>query len=671
VASRVPADFVGRKDTVELLRQLMEAALADPKLVVRDPVLSVTIRRACDALGIGARVLGSRDSQTRSSVLSGRAPMGTIRVAVPVYFDAQITGELLKPPGVGRIAVVEVRPRPFDPKLSIVRWTGPDHRPLNVDHRSLESVSAVAITTVAKTLQSRPEDKSVGSLKRPRLAFDCAIHLDDIPVVGESAGLALAVAMLAAYTASVDRRRGKFPRADWAWTGEVTESGDINAVDPEALLCKVRAAFYSGCEGITVPSVQHALAQAAIAEAGSAFLVVGASTVREALLMDEAFEQSELPANSIRVPFHKRELNVRILAALILLLLGAAGACIESHKRGTTEGPEVTIEPSLEVATLHFEGGAPAKAYSDSLGRPFAFAAIVQNCAGGLDGRDQLLLVTKFRQNVPGGVELRDVPSLDLVWRYTFESDAFVDLRAGIASEGIYNGKTAVVADLNNDGDSEIVVSVSEHPYSTTLLVLFDDAPRPAALVYHPGHIEALRAVDWDRDGDLDILAAGYHAPTDGGSVIVLRREDFPERELTACTDFGRQPCVAHFVFPRVPHLSEAMSMLEMRAGDEGFTVTATADSTPGFRFDLGIPVAPVTDNVYLISVTSPRNLANVSANQTLVQSATTWLAEKRTSIDFTSQSLISEWTREFRVYPYIRTSPIDSADGGAPLVVP
>ncbi|MFN0149728.1 MAG: hypothetical protein ACKVU1_03330 [bacterium] len=621
---------------------------------------------------------------------AGGVEPGVVAALVPVYLSVPAVEDGDEQTGIGFLVRIAIRARPFNHESSPVRWTGPDQKPLQIGLRPLEAVSQDALGAAVSCMAVRQDRRSlwrgVDAPARPlRLVFDCSVTESEAPVVGDSAGLGIAVAMLSALDAAENRGAGSFPRADWAWTGRVLPSGEVAAVDEASLRAKVRAAFYAGLAGITVAKAQTALARTALPSGAGSFAIVGAASVRESLDARESVRRDRLPADSIREPIAKKRLPLRTALAVLTMIILAGVAGVREYTNGSTQGPTAEIRDN--AIDLSYQGGAPARTYRDPAGRAFAYTTVASHLPGDPDGEARLVIVVRAGFGLPGSVEVRDLKDFSAVWEYFLVTSGLPVEPRKSHREIVYNGKAGLVEDLDSDGDNEIVVSFSAHPYSQSVLSMFDDDPVPAGAVLHNGHIEALQSIDCDSEGPPEVVAAGYHAASDGAAVLLLRASDFrslksagsavatdststPDSAAQAPTwDANRQPCLAHFVFPVLPRIAEELGVQAMHVSTRALEIVTAPGEPPTIRLAVGVPLRDPLSDAYLIGVAPPRTLVNVSPNAPLIQVAESWIDEGRTSVNFTSREVIDEWQSTFRVYTHVQLGPVGlGSDEGSSL---
>lgn len=697
----LPANTVGREALIDesrlqALAWLREAATSypvDPELV--DQIARIWPTVATELAAVPAA--GARAPKQESQIGEG-----LIRCVFPVFQRLPGSNGNGSPHGVAALVQLCIEPHPFQRERDAVRWLGPVHEVIDVGHLPLYEVAqgalraAMSVTSaLGRSVRSgaphssRPTpDSIVQSPAILSVTFDCSLREQELRIVGSSAGFSLAVSFLATILAERHGGRGVFPRADWAWTGEVTLAGDVMDVDPASLRAKVRAAYWGGMRGITVPIGQLVRAREYVPSGERPFSVLGAANIRDALHSRDATEEGRLPRSSIREPLAKKRppLRVFFVAIAIAFLLGAVAYWLQTKARSV--GPSPTIDASLRTVTVSFKGGARPRTYADEANRPIAGALIASSLPGdnAPASTQRLVVLTESSSGRSAMLSVLDLGSKTMrpIWSYEFDRSSLPEDPRRDRPDATYNGKQLLVEDLDGDGDQEIVVALSLHPFSTSTIELFDDSSTPVGAVLHSGHVEALRALDWDGDGVPEVIVAGVHQPTAGGSVTVLRGSDFPRMDENptnhADGDAVRtnpqssasrqslepQPCLADFVFPRHPHVADGLAAQEMCVPPTSLETSHQADGTPVIRFALGVSDDGLC-KCYIISLVPPHALVGVTADAVLKQAARDWIREGRTRYDFAARESIEEWSRTFRVYDYVVRSA--TVDASKPLV--
>lgn len=679
----LPPRFVGRAYYAAELGPLLEDAIRSPAFRAPDPDVDSAIRSGAAALGILIAFDGPADPPAENPAeMASNAEPDRVTIRVPVYQPIPGGGPDTVPAGAAALATLLVLPRPPEAGTPAIRWVDPFVKPVELGLRGLDEVGRDALAATRAALPERAGSQGGTSTKRstimqtlsrrrppPSLSFTCAVDGMDIPVLGDSAGLALAVAMAGALRGAGRGRQGLRPRTDLAWTGQVLPSGEIAGVSPDSLPAKVRLAYFENLAGIVVPECQRAEAEAAVPALERPFRVMGAGHLRELMEMEACFLPWTLPERVVRRPMREHRLPltaVGLMGAVLLLALFAAGL---SWKTGSRRGASCRILEDTHAVLVSYAGGARARVHREV--NTVVFAGIADAVPGDPARLPRLVLVTSAGAGRPGCASVRDPKTLQLLWSHPFETiDLPIDLRRE-HPEVVYNGKAALVADLDHDQDQEIVVSVSAHPFATTFLVLFDDASEPAGAVMHPGHVESLTAADLDEDGRLEVLAPAFHNPSRGVSLLVLRPDQFVSAaEGRPAWNAERQPCLAHFVFPIVPHLAEEMGVLSMGPPAILCEVLYARGQAPALRLSPGIAQESPAGSDYLVSFRLPHTLLSLVSNAKFVERAGQWKKEGRTALDFSSEEVLSEWKRAFRVYGYVSfaSGPV-TGDGGVRLL--
>lgn len=597
---------------------------------------------------------------------------------------------------LGKLVTIEIRPRAADTGQPDLRW--PWH-PEVADDPRLRPLHAVAQDALAAARAV------VSGAGRP--GFDLDFTGFDVPIAGDSIGLGMAAAMAGILSATVSGRRarrapaapapgsaqphltrrpsGMRPRSDLAWTGTILPDGRVGPVDASTLRAKIRAAFYGGLAGIVVPweQVQMACQEVPSSEADGVTLpadpargvasmglrtfdVRGVASLRMALETPGLFEPWTIPITSLRTSWHRRRVTLRWVAAVVVVAALASTGISVLSEAGNRRGPHASMSQDRKLVRVTFDGGArPLDIHPPWLA---AYAEIGRRLPGDRSGKERLVMLTTSSDSTPATLSIHELRGGRELWKYAFTSSGLpIDLRRGLP-EGVFNGKTGVIGDLDGDGDNEIVVALSVHPGSSCVLRLFDSERKPVGALFHPGHVEGLSVSDLDGDGKGEVIATGFHASSYGVSAVFLRRSDFRgEADSTQPWDLQHQPCMAHFVFPRPPHLVEALGGLQLGT-EPSLRIIPRPDGPPLVCVYAFIPNPygePLRPGYFVYLSGLPPSVTSVVADAVLDQATQTWMREGRCRTDFASRDFIERWRRSFRVFDHI---DLDTGPAGDPL---
>lgn len=396
------------------------------------------------------------------------------------------------------------------------------------------------------------------------------------------------------------------------------------------------------------------------------FRIFGVASLGMALETPGLFEPWAIPNRSLRTSWHRRRSTPRwVTAGVVAAALALTAIWVVPEVVGRS-GPHATVSSDMKLVRVTFDGGARPLVIRPP--RFVAFAGIGRRLPGDPSGAERLVVLTTTSDSAPATLSVYELRRGRVLWSYAFTSSGLpIDLRRG-HPEGVYNGKVGAIGDLDGDGDNEIVVALSVHPFSSCVLRLFDDQSKPVGALFHQGHIEGLLVSDLDGDGKGEVIATGYHASSAGVSVLMLRQSDFrAEADSALPWDPTRQPCLAHFVFPRPPHLEEELGVLQLGMDLEP-RIVPRSDGLPFVSVDAfiqnpyGEPLRP-RYSIFLSGL--PPSVASITATAVLDQATQTWMREGHCRTDFASPEFIEQWRRSFRVFDHI---DLDTGPAGDPL---
>jgi hypothetical protein len=504
-----------------------------------------------------------------------------------------------------------------------------------------------------------------------RLGFDLSIPEKQMPLAGDSIGLALAAAMAGAMVGALSGGRALRPREDLAWTGTVLASGEVLQVDRASLAAKIRVAHAAGLAGVVVPRGMGLLAREIIRRCDWDGEVVEAGSLLEVLGSADLVRPWRLP-ESLSRGLRRPILGTRLLAGGVIvaavLLTGFLPRILDEFELRWYPfwrpfPPVSALRVPAQVRqgfTLALPGIRDIRVLPPP-DREIGFAQISDNLEGDLQGRPGL--VCGVSQGSAGGqhgyVEIRDLRVNRIVRPWRVIETAGTPFEPRHTLPGVhYDVKAGVLADVDQDGRDEIVIAASANPDAMMVLQILERNGSGDLVctgsVLHRGYLESMLAFDVDGDGRLEIVAAGYHGPSQGMSLLVLGREDFyapPSDSTSAAKTLGRwsldtQPCVAHLVVPLIPgyfeiagvtHLGEFM--LGLREGYGAGKV---------IRVEIGAGTTLAGD--YLLNVPLDLDPAGIDliVNQQQVDQCQRWVRDGA-GTDFSSAEFLERWRGLFR----------------------
>jgi hypothetical protein len=583
---------------------------------------------------------------------------------------------------VGSMAALTVALRAKDPGQDAITWNNGNALKATTDMRAFRDV-ADDIRLAARETMHRLADlphppggrapirtADFGRFDVERLGFDLSIPEKLMPVAGDSIGLALAAAMLGAMIGVLRGGRALRPREDLAWTGVVLPSGEVRPVERSSLAAKVRVAGAAGLAGIVVPRGMAMLARQVAERRGWNAEIHEVGNLLEVLQHEGLLREARLPSalvQGVRRPILGKALLIGAIAVAGLTLLAALPRILD--EAGVHWFPFWRPFPpvkELRVPAITLPGFSIAvPGTRDIVVQPppsvgIRFAQITDNLGGELQGRP--CVVYGLGQNSVlgrhGSVEIRDLRSDRVVRSRVIETSETPFEPRHLLHDAHYDVKAGVVADVDSDGGDEIVVCAAANPHPFMAVQVLEDTGANTlgctGSVLHAGHLENILAYDFEGDGRLEIVAAGFHYPSRGMSLLVLRRGDFyaprgadsSEAAGSQAWSLDRQPCAAHLVVPRLPGYFEATGVAELGS----FLLGLREDDGSGkaIRVDIKAGVTKAYD--YLMNVPPDLDVAGIGiiVNQPQVDQCQRWL-QAGVKIDFSSPEYLERWKHLFR----------------------
>ena len=623
-------------------------------------------------------VAASEDEAAKAAPAQNRSSTSTkASVRFPVVHH--IPSRFAYVPGAASMAEVDVEPA--------LRGLGERRNEWNAAGEHLHRASGVAVGGAdAALLASHPSGRARESAeapgrsrKRQRLGFNLRLTSDHTGIQGESLELGLGVAMMGALVARRHGGRGFKPSSRLAWTGCLDErTGSVTEVLAASLRLKVRSAFHGELDGIVVPASQAHIAGHAADEAQREcdarhakgalglvrtrpFAVHGATTLEDVARHREWLEPW-------RIELGRRRYSLRAMGLLVIFLATAVGlgaALLYLHQINAA-GPRVEFSPPpRHGVTVYLGGIAPPITQASSAAIQAATLATDLDASASKGTR--LILDVGFREGHTGAVEVYRVPPrwlwffpnrLDWEWQFTSSGLPIEPLLEQPGS--VYNPRELCVGNMDADPGDELIVGTTLHPHSTVILHLFDDQRHPFGEVLIKGHLTNHESAigDLDHDGVPELVVLGLHQATHGASLLILRKSDFyPWSDPAAAGapsdgatnwDAERQVCAAHLVFPLMTGLEE-VGVVELFSNGLQVLPSATGEDVLQFSIQLPTPHDGMIPG-YFVNVTMSGELVDAYPTDTLKTANARWRLEGVTSIDFTSDEAMREWTRSFRI---------------------
>jgi hypothetical protein len=713
----VPADLQGRAYYLAEIGPWLSEALRDDAYVCWEPEHARLIATAVDALedaevftateagelrqlaereclgdppGRSSEQEPQRDARGAQSLGDGcsrrdessPAPAAQIAVHVPLVcklpagLRPQVTDDY-----VGLPAVLTVALRVKDPRDDPLTWNNGNALTATTGLRAFHDVAAdlrvaarEAMHRLAEMTGRTHEGLGVQAeafrrIDLERLGFDLSIPEKQMPLAGDSIGLALAVALAGAMAGALNSGRAWRPREDLAWTGTVLPTGEVLQVDRASLATKVRVARAAGLAGIVVPRGMGLLAREIMRRYDWDGEVIEAGNLLEALANGSLMRPWRVPASlasGLRRPILGRTLLACAGAVAIIALVGFLPRILDEFAVHWypfwRPFPQVSALCLPAVVRPGFRLALPGIrdiAVPPLPGRGIGFAGISDNLEGSLHGRP--CLVRGIGQDPEGGhhglVEIRDLRVNRVVCSRVIET-AGTPVEPRHVLPGVhYDVKAGVLADVDQDGRDEIVISCAANPDAMTALQILEQNSSGELIctgsILHQGHLERMLAYDLDGDGRLEVVAAGYHGPSQGMSLLVLRREDFyaPPRDSASAAAVGpwsldKQPCAGHLVVPLLPGYFEVSGVTHLGELQLGLR----EGEGPGklIRVEIGAGVSVSAD--YLLNIPPDLDVARIDivVNQRQVDQCQRWVRDGA-GTDFSSPELLERWRALFR----------------------
>ncbi len=688
----VPADLQGRGYYLAEVGPWLCEALRDDAFVCWEPEHGQLIAAAVSALeraGVFSAVEASELGRlaVRAGTFHPPRDESPLAAAAQVSVRVPLVCKLPRGPRspaadeyVGVPAVVTVALRVKEPRDEPITWNNGNALTATSELRAFRDVAADLRVAAREAMHLLAESagrdreglgvraEAFGRIDLERLGFDLSIPEKQMPLAGDSIGLALAAAMAGAMAGALNGECAWRPREDLAWTGSMLPTGEVLQVDRGSLAAKIRVAHAAGLAGVVVPRGMGLLAREIVRRLDWQAEVIEAGSLLEVLGNRDLMQSWRLPASvagGLRRPVLGRNLLVAAGAVAALALVGFLPRILDEF--GAHWYPLWRPFPplsELRVPALVRPGFTLALPGIRDLevlpppGRGFGFAGISDKLAGDLGGRP--CLVCGVNQDSEGGhhgfVEVRDLRTGRTLSVRHIEGAGLPFEPRHVLPGVHYDVKAGVLADVDRDGRDEIVISASANPHALTTLQIIDGTEdghlaRTGSLL-HNGHLEHLLAHDLDGDGRLEILAAGYHGPSQGMSLLVLRAENFyapPENSSSAAAgpwSLGEQPCVGHLVIPMLPGYFEVRDVTHL--GGFGLGLREAEDSGKLIRVEIGAGSSVASD--YLLNI--PRDLdvggVDIIVNQRHADQCRYWVRDGA-GTDFSSPAYLERWRAMFR----------------------
>lgn len=363
-------------------------------------------------------------------------------------------------------------------------------------------------------------------------------------LTGGSAGLAFALLSLSSIDALGVRRGRRFIRSNVAFTGSVEADGSVRPVDKNALAAKVRSVFLSPCSSLVVPKDNLPEAAASLQEMKKQYPKRSFELVPIAHVLDAYDDERIVERKSFstaRVMLNKAKRRKKHLAvassffvALITLLLLLPPRLAHETSGYRLATGRVIFENSYRHDFSHYDLGyrvldVPPKANpaldpDDTQSKAYQFFSGDVNG----DGRDELLLASvesdSTETNHCGRFHVHLFTNDGQFLLHSSRLDSLV--RAGGGERNVYRKFYYCHGEpIDLDGDKHqdhFAFSLTDRDSSPGVIGLISLADGSLQSFVHCGYLPRFACGKFDRDGKMEIVAAGTSNGLNAAVVAVL-----------------------------------------------------------------------------------------------------------------------------------------------------
>ncbi|NBB85276.1 MAG: hypothetical protein GVY12_03510 [Bacteroidetes bacterium] len=386
-----------------------------------------------------------------------------------------------------------------------------------------------------------------------------AIHFDApfVPHEGRSAHLAVAAVLYGAFLREAGAREQYALHPRVALTGDLDAAGRVWPVDPETLVEKARAVFFSPATALVVPKAQVTPVAEAVAQLQEVFPrrtlpIIGAS------YLEDVFHDRRASRLTVAGPIRHgaRQLwqqrgTVASSTAILALLLILAGLMY-----GPIDRTPVAYTVQGEVLHLQNRQGRTVEQIAlgaAGVGRTDAAAAAI-----GMNPqtrRTDICYVAAADQTDYLTLQCRDEDTATPRWQVplTYELDFPGSL--GL-THGPFKPSALAIGDFTGDGAGEVLIAVNERRFFPGLVVRYDLRTGKRLGAYlHAGRILALQTADVTGDGAQEIIIGGISNAFATAFLAVLRPDALeghgPVTNRHEPTGWARAAELAYVQIPR------------------------------------------------------------------------------------------------------------------------
>ncbi|MDD3642190.1 MAG: hypothetical protein PHQ19_01820 [Candidatus Krumholzibacteria bacterium] len=355
---------------------------------------------------------------------------------------------------------------------------------------------------------------------------------------GGSAGLGFALLAMSTLDSLDLRRRKRVLRDDFVVTGEVDPEGNVREVDAGSMGPKVAAAFYSGCRTFVLP---HANLE-------GAKLALAALEKRHPARRLELFPvaRAREAYEDHRVTGTREVSPVRIAAGKIGRMRKTMAAGLAVCAVGALLGIFIPPRIAREIVTYDFDGGS-IRFYNrygynfDRFDVPYHIRTVDNDYSvhsakshrlvlGDADGdtlTSELIFISvesrEGRKSPHGRIHVHLFSGEGRLLRHLAGMPEVAGSDPGPAGAhrnfGYYYD---IVEDVEGDGRKEVLISFADLDYSLSGIINVSLSRGDYQCFLHPGHMIRFVTGDFDRDGRIEIAAAGETSLMPSGVIAVL-----------------------------------------------------------------------------------------------------------------------------------------------------